>query len=159
MVSGIPLIIIPTWCVTKLLVPTKNDVSVTGTSRDPHGQKSANADDIVVVVVVILDFVFQLDLYNQITYERYCPLMASYVDDWIYQSPIVIVLLINSMFLVKIMRVSGVRILMWPDVNELKAKISIGSHCLTRINASELCLSISDDTGNVSYYVVRQRKR
>ncbi|XP_060833938.1 diuretic hormone receptor-like [Rhopalosiphum padi] len=68
---GIPLIIIPTWCVTKLLVPTKND----------------------------------LDLYNQITYERYCPLMASYVDDWIYQSPIVIVLLINSVFLVKIMRV------------------------------------------------------
>uniref|UniRef100_A0A2H8TM22 Diuretic hormone receptor n=1 Tax=Melanaphis sacchari TaxID=742174 RepID=A0A2H8TM22_9HEMI len=68
---GIPLIIISTWCVTKLLVPTKND----------------------------------LDLYNQITYERYCPLMASYVDDWIYQSPIVIVLLINSVFLVKIMRV------------------------------------------------------
>lgn len=51
-------------------------------------------------------FPSQLDLYNQITYERYCPLMASYVDDWIYQSPIVIVLLINSMFLVKIMWVS-----------------------------------------------------
>lgn len=34
--------------------------------------------------------------------------MASYVDDWIYQSPIVIVLLINSMFLVKIMWVSVV---------------------------------------------------
>lgn len=32
--------------------------------------------------------------------------MASYVDDWIYQSPIVIVLLINSLFLVKIMWVS-----------------------------------------------------
>lgn len=32
--------------------------------------------------------------------------MASYVDDWIYQIPIVIVLLINSLFLAKIMWVS-----------------------------------------------------
>lgn len=52
--------------------------------------------------------VFQLDLVNQITYEKYCPLMASTADDWIYQAPIIIVLLINSMFLVKIMWVSVV---------------------------------------------------
>jgi len=94
---GIPLIIIPIWSVTKLMVPNKND----------------------------------LDLYNQITYERYCPLMASYVDDWIYQSPIVIVLSTNSMFLVKIM---------WVLITKLRSAKSAEMHNYKKASKALLVL-------------------
>ncbi|XP_050435587.1 diuretic hormone receptor-like isoform X2 [Adelges cooleyi] len=81
---GIPLIIIPTWCVTKLMMPTKTD----------------------------------LDFINQKTYEA-CPLMADSTDDLIFQLPVAIVLLANSLFLL---------IIMWVLITKLRSTNCVETH-------------------------------